>query len=222
MTPACLKRACGTAVALVAVAASSWASSSPPSTQDTGREWRFRVLLDDQEVGWHRYVVRADAGITEVESRAQFDVRVLFVNAYRYRHEARERWRGSCLEGLESRTVTNGTVEEIDAVDSGDALVVTRRAGETRLTGCVMSFAYWDPRILQADRLLNPQTGEWLPVRVEAQGTEPVSVSGRTVAATRHRLSAPELQIDLWYADGQWVGLEAATRGGRLLRYELQ
>ena len=85
-----------------------------------------------------------------------------------------------------------------------------------------MSFAYWDPRILQADRLLNPQTGEWLPVRIETRGTEQVSVSGRTVTATRHRLSAPEMQIDLWYADGLWVGLEAAMRGGRLLRYELQ
>ena len=198
--------------------AATAASASP----DPAREWHFKVLLDDQEVGWHRYLVRADDEATEVESRAQFDVRVLFVNAYRYRHEARERWRGDCLEGLESRTVTNGTVEQIDAVATEEALVVARRSGETRLPGCVRSFAYWDPRILQADRLLNPQTGEWLPVRVETRGTEQLNVDGRTVAATRHRLSAPEMQIDLWYAGGRWVGLEAALRGGRRLRYQLQ
>ena len=198
--------------------AATAASASP----DPAREWHFKVLLDDQEVGWHRYVVRADDEATEVESRAQFDVRVLFLNAYRYRHEARERWRGDCLEGLESRTVTNGTVEQIDAVATEEALVVARRSGETRLPGCVMSFAYWDPTILRADRLLNPQTGEWLPVRVETRGTEQLNVDGRTVAATRHRLSAPEMQIDLWYADGRWVGLEAALRGGRRLRYQLQ
>ena len=198
--------------------AATAASASP----DPAREWHFKVLLDDQEVGWHRYLVRADDEATEVESRAQFDVRVWFLNAYRYRHEARERWRGDCLEGLESRTVTNGTVEQIDAVATEEALVVARRSGETRLPGCVMSFAYWDPRILQADRLLNPQTGEWLPVRVETRGTEQLNVDGRTVAATRHRLSAPEMQIDLWYAGGRWVGLEAALRGGRRLRYQLQ
>ncbi|HXW10432.1 MAG TPA: DUF6134 family protein [Steroidobacteraceae bacterium] len=215
-----MKRTAAAVMASLAVAAS--ASTATSRAPDTGREWHFRVLLDDQEVGWHRYVVRTDDEATEVESRAQFDVRVLFVNAYRYRHEARERWQGACLEGLASRTVTNGQVEDVDAVATDEALVVARRSGETRLPGCVMSFAYWDPRILQADRLLNPQTGEWLPVRIETRGTEQVSVSGRTVTATRHRLSAPEMQIDLWYADGLWVGLEAAMRGGRLLRYELQ
>jgi hypothetical protein len=215
-----VKRTAAAVMTTFAVAAS--ASTVPTPARDTGREWHFRVLLDEQEVGWHRYVVRTDDEATEIESRAQFDVRVLFVNAYQYRHEARERWRGACLEGLESRTVTNGRVENVDAIATEEALIVARRSGETRLPGCVMSFAYWDPRILQADRLLNPQTGEWLPVRVETRGTEQVSVSGRNVTATRHRLSAPEMQIDLWYADGLWVGLEAAVRGGRLLRYELQ
>jgi hypothetical protein len=217
-----IKRA-GPAIALAcAIATSAVASTPAAAVHEAGRQWHFRVLLDDEVVGWHRYEVRAVDDHTEVESRAQFDVRILFVNAYRYRHEARERWRGVCLEDLESRTVTNGTVEEVDAVATDEALVVARRSGETRLPGCVMSFAYWDPRILQADRLLNPQTGEWLPVRVEARGTEQLNVDGQTVAATRHRISAPELQIDVWYADGRWVGLEAETRGGRLLRYELQ
>ena len=45
--------------------------------------------------------------------------------------------------------------------------------------------------------------------------------SNGLLSATRHRLSAPNLQIDLWYADGRWVALEAPTPGGRTLRYEL-
>jgi hypothetical protein len=216
-----LKRAC-TAIVAVLAAASSVASTPPSSMPGTGREWHFRVLLDGEEIGWHRYVVRAVEDSTEVQSRARFDVRVLFLNAYRYRHEARERWRGACLDGLESRTVTNGTVEEVAAVITGGALLVAGPSGETRLPRCVMSFAYWDPRILQADRLLNPQTGEWLPVSIEARGNERLTVAGRSVPATRHRLSAPALQVDLWYADGHWVALEAPTPGGRMLRYELR
>ena len=156
-----------------------------------------------------------------MESRAQFDVRCLLLNAYSYRHTARERWRGACLDELESRTETNGRVEEAAAVAYDDAVVVDGPSGDARLPGCVMSFAYWDPRILRATRLLNSQTGELLPVSVAERGTERVNVAGRTVAATRHRLSAPNLQIDLWYADGRWVALEAPTPGGRTLRYEL-
>jgi hypothetical protein len=29
------------------------------------------------------------------------------------------------------------------------------------------------------------------------------------------------MQIDLWYANGQWLALEALVPGGRRLRYEL-
>ena len=196
------------------------AASSPAAPAADG-EWNFRVLLDGKEVGWHRYVVRGDGAATEVESRAQFDVRFLLLNAYSYRHTARERWRGACLDELESRTETNGRVEEVAAVAYDDAMVVDGPSGDARLPGCVMSFAYWDPRILRATRLLNSQTGELLPVSVAERGTERVNVAGRNVAATRHRLSAPDLQIDLWYADGRWVALEAPTPGGRTLRYEL-
>jgi hypothetical protein len=196
------------------------AVSSPAAPAADG-EWNFRVLLDGKEVGWHRYVVRGDGASTEVESRAQFDVRFLLLNAYSYRHTARERWRGACLDELESRTETNGRVEEVAAVAYDDAVVVDGPSGDARLPGCVMSFAYWDPRILRATRLLNSQTGELLPVSVAERGTERVNVAGRTVVASRHRLSAPNLQIDLWYADGRWVALEAPTPGGRTLRYEL-
>lgn len=209
------------AVALFALSGPALASGQGP-TFPVDREWNFRVLLDGREVGWHRYVVRGEGESTEVESRAQFDVRFLFLNAYRYRHEAHERWRGACLDELESRTDTNGSVEEVAAATHDDTLVVAGPSGDVRLSGCVMSFAYWDPRILGARRLLNSQTGELLPVRVEGRGVERVAVGGRSVPATRHRLSAPDLQIDLWYADGRWVALEAPTPGGRLLRYELR
>ena len=210
-------------IAALLVAGVTAATPGVASTGPTdGGVWNFRVMLDGEPVGWHRYVVRRDGAETEVESRASFDVRFLFINAYRYRHEARERWRGTCLDTLESRTETNGDVEEVEAASLGDALLVAGPAGDARLPGCVMSFAYWDPRILGASRLLNSQTGEWLPVRVDDRGTEVVDLSGRPVRATRHRLSAPGLQIDLWYSDGRWVALEAPTPGGRILRYELE
>jgi hypothetical protein len=210
----------GIAVLATLLVVAPTVASSPAAPAADG-EWNFRVLLDGKEVGWHRYSVRGDGAATEVASRAQFDVRFLLLNAYSYRHTARERWRGACLDQLESRTETNGRVEKVAAVARDDAMMVAGPGGEARLPGCVMSFAYWDPRILGATRLLNSQTGELMPVSVVERGTERVNVAGRNVAATRHRLSAPNLQIDLWYADGRWVALEAPTPGGRTLRYEL-
>ena len=54
----------------------------------------------------------------ELRSEARFDVRFLFVSAYRYEHEAVERWQGGCLRELQSRTVTNGERVAVSARDT--------------------------------------------------------------------------------------------------------
>jgi len=192
-----------------------------PSAWADQRAWNFRVLLDGREIGHHRYMVQPKGDALAVRSEAAFDVKLLFVNAYQYRHEAVEHWRGNCLDSLNARTKTNGEQETVAARREGDRLKVDRTGVREEHEGCVMSFAYWNPQFLASPRLLNSQTGEVVPVKVSALGPEPVEVRGRTVAADRHRVSGPGMQIDVWYANGTWVGLEAVLKGGRRLRYQL-
>jgi hypothetical protein len=132
-----------------------------------------------------------------------------------------ERWQGGCLKSLESTTVTNGERIAVSARASRGKLTVDRPTGRETLAGCILSFAYWDPRILEASALLNSQTGELVPVQVERLGAESVVVRGREVPAVRHRISGTGLQIDLWYAGDRWIALEALVAKGRRLRYEL-
>jgi hypothetical protein len=169
------------------------------------RSWSFRVLLDGREIGRHAFTHEPVPGGARVVSEARFEVRFLFVTAYRYEHRAEERWQGGCLESLEARTDDNGV----------------RRDVRVRPADCTRSFAYWDPSILRAERLLNAQTGEVVPVRSTAFGTESIAVRGRETSASRYRLTAPGLAIDLWYAGSEWVALESSVEGGRRLRYEL-
>ena len=183
--------------------------------------WNFRVLLDGREIGEHRYAL-TDAGAgRELRSEARFDVRLLFLSAYRYQHEAIERWDGDCLRTLAAHTDDNGRRESVNAAERDGRLLVQRAQGPAEHAGCIMSFAYWNPRILDARQLLNSQTGELLPVTVTALGDETVAVQGQRQVAQRHRIVAPGLQIDLWYAGERWVALEAPAAGGRRLRYEL-
>jgi hypothetical protein len=169
------------------------------------REWYFDVTLDGRPIGEHRYVLRESADRRELTSEARFRVRVLFFDAYRYDHRAQEWWRGDCLEKIAARTDTNG---EESLVDAGP------------FDGCVQTFAYWNPAIVDARRLLNPQTGEQVPVEVRALGNE--VLAGQAV--TRFRLvggGRTPLQIDLWYTPaGEWMALESLTPEGRRLRYE--
>ena len=192
-----------------------------PAARAEVRSWNFRVLLDDREIGQHEFTLDTAGERRELRSEARFDVRLLFINAYRYRHEALERWNGNCLQSLVSRTETNGERLVVNAVARGSRLVVERSEGRDEHQGCVMSFAYWNPQILNARRLLNSQTGELLPVTVTPRSEETVALRGAPRTAQRYRINAPGLQIDVWYADVSWVALEAPAAGGRRLRYEL-
>lgn len=170
------------------------------------RTWDFRVLLDGRDIGRHTFTREEEGDAARVVSEARFDVRFLFLSAYRYQHRAEERWRGDCLVSLEASTDDNGVRKDV----------------RVRPAGCTRSFSYWDPAILRAERLLNAQTGEVQPVGFTPVGTETIAVRGRETAASRHRLTGPGLSIDLWYSGGDWVALESSVEGGRRLRYELR
>jgi len=169
------------------------------------RSWSFRVFLDDREVGIHRFELRDTAGGQELRSNARFDVRFLGVPVYRYRHEAMERWRDDCLQSLYSQTDSNGKRQQV----------------RSDFDQCVMSFAYWNPAILRARQLINSQTGALTDVTIDSLGAGAVGVRGKSQVAEHYRLIGPKLSMDLWYADGDWIGLDADTDGGHRLHYRL-
>jgi hypothetical protein len=183
--------------ALLAGAAPAW-----PKT------WSFRVLLDEREIGTHRFTLTERGAERELVSEASFRVSVLGFPAYRYRHQATERWREGCLRSLVSSTDDNGAPYKVDWRGQGE---------------CVLSFAYWNPKILGARELLNAQTGELEPVDVALLGEERIQVSGTAVPAQRYRITGRKLAIDLWYGEGEeWLALETIAGGKRRLRYRLE
>lgn len=195
--------------------------SSAPLAADV-RAWNFRVFLDDSEIGYHRFTLRQGAGERELTSEARFDVKFLFLTAYQYQHEATERWRGDCLAGVTARTDDNGELYRVEASRDGERLVVETQARRFELAGCVMTFAYWNPRMLRQTRLLNVQTGNYTDVTVTPAGEELIPVRGQPTNARRYALRGETIAIDLWYAaDGDWLALESTSAGGRRLRYQI-
>lgn len=199
-----------------------WLCCLPVLTHAADREWRFRVWLDDREIGRHRFSLSEEDGLQRVLSEADFEYRLLFVKLYEYRHRDEEIWRESCLASIESSTDANGKDYRVEGALQPGGFVVSGSGGETRLPECVMSFAYWNPEFLQQERLLNSQNGKWLDVTVSDPVPDELEVRGALREASRYRLEAGELCIDLWYSpQGDWLALETRTDGGRVLRYEL-
>lgn len=185
------------------------------------KKWEFTVYLDDTAIGHHHFVLNERGAERELSSEARFDVKLLFVNVYRYAHGASERWRDNCLVSMAARTDDNGTQLKVSAEQHGERVTVTTTRGQETVPGCVMSFAYWNPEILRQARLLNPQTGQYEAVRISALGEETITVRGAPVKARRYRISGPKNPIDLWYGpDYTWLALQSPLGGGRTLRYQ--
>jgi hypothetical protein len=188
-------------------------------------QFDFEVLLDARPIGTHRFTVRSDdAGRTEVTSQASFDVRLLGIVVYRYRHGATERWQGDCLAGMEASTDDDGNRVAVRGAQLATGRFELTAPRPQFRTGCLRSYAYWKPQVLlSAEELLNPQTGEFDAVRIESLGRERITVRGAQVEADRYRLRGAKLSIDLWYsASGEWLQLESPARGNRKLRYRLR
>jgi hypothetical protein len=186
------------------------------------RSWQFSVLLDGSPIGYHRFELMTRQSELEVRSEASFDVRFLFINAFRYRHSNRELWEGECLRVIESSTRQNGEEFAVSSKPLPEGLKIEANGKSDNLDGCVMSFAYWNPRFLEQSRLLHPQTGEYMSVDVQPLGREQLTVRGESVTAFAYQVKARNVDITVYYSDNdEWLGLESVAKGGRIIRYVL-
>ena len=180
------------------------------------RTWAFQAALDGKPIGEHRFTVVTDGAARQVTSEADFAVKFLGFNAYRYHHHAEERWSGECLAGLVASTDDDGKPARVKLVKTGDSDEITTNAGNRAETGCLMTYAYWNPAMREQKRLLNPQTGKVDAVKAERVGDGRIAVGGKDVAATDWRITGGESPVDVWISEaGEWVGLDSMVSNGK-------
>ena len=184
------------------------AVASPASASvEERKEWVFRVYLDNREIGLHEFRVESGENRQRVEINARFDVKFLFFNAYSYEHRNLEVWEQGCLAAIASETNDNGAMLQVSGgLRDDEFLIDTQDRSDSVRADCVQSFAYWNPRILTADRLLNSQTGEFMAVGVEKSGVETLSFGDGNFEAVQYTLRTSTGPIKLWYTlhGGQW------------------
>jgi len=186
--------------------------------------WTFAVYLDEKRIGQHHFEIErehADSTI-RVTSKAHFDVKVLMVPVFRYRHTAEEIWRDGCLDAISTRTQVNGKRYAVDGRRTTDAFEMETAAdGQSRrhvLPACIASYAYWDPDTLSRHgQLLNGQTGDY-------QRVEQRLLADESIGSALLELSGTDFRIDLHYrhTDGRWQALRTTTGDGRRLDYRLE
>lgn len=194
---------------------------APPALASSVSKWTFQVKLDDRDIGSHTFEVARSDDRASVKSVAAFDVTFLFFTAYSYRHECHETWEDNQLVRIESRTKDNRKTYRLDGEKTAQGFRIRTESGDELLDAPVMSFAYWNPDILERDQLLNSQTGDYETIEVVPSGTTTIDYQGGAIPAVRYDVQARDKTISLWYSqDGhQWIALETPVGNGRTLRY---
>ena len=210
---------------MLVVAASLTVSTPMPisaSVADGVRKLNFDVFLDDREIGFQRFTLTPTENGKRIETEAKFEVKFLRITAFVYDHRNTEVWRDGCLQTIDARTDSNGKKQAVSGRDRGSMFVIASSEGERTLGDCVASFAYWDrDLLLQRQRLLNSQTGEYTPVRVSRLGIGRVRLAERDLAVERYAINGKGIDISIAYTvdSGEWVSLDSKLDGGRTLRY---
>ena len=187
------------------------------------QEWAFDVFLDKNKIGKHSFTLINNT----LTSKAKFNVKVLFINAYQYNHTAVEQWQGDCLSGLEAHTVENKVTTDVRGAKNATGFEVGDGKTKQTLPACSMTFAYWNPKILEQKQLLNPQNAEYLYTTVEKLANETITVKGKPAETTHYKLKGAldgknKLNIELWYnLSNEWVALKSTTPEGYNINYKL-
>ena len=183
---------------------------------DGTRVYAFKAFLDGKPIGEDRFTVVTSGDTRKVASEADFSVKIIGITAYHYHHHAEEQWSGDCLAGLTASTDDDGKPAGVKLVKNGDADEITTNAGTKSESGCLMTYAYWNPAMRAQKRLLNPQTGKVDAVTVSRVADGHVTVDGQEVAATDWRITGGESPVDVWIsAQGDWVGLDSMVSNGK-------
>lgn len=206
-------------VTLVACIATLVQPAAALANSDT-KAWQFDVLLDGKPIGYHTFNLVDEGDRRVLETEASFNVKFLFINAFSYRHQSTEVWSDDCLQSIDAMTDSNGKQLAVRGQSDEQSFELQQPQGD-ELPTCVKTFAYWNPSVLDSERLLNPQTGQYEDVAVTYERAETVEVAGQPIDAFRYRLETRGGDITLWYSSETktWVGLEAPAKGGRTLSY---
>jgi hypothetical protein len=91
-----------------------------------------------------------------------------------------------------------------------------------------MTFAYWNPKIVEQKQLLNPQNAEYLDTVITKLGTVTIDVKGSQTETTHYKITGTlkgtkKLNIELWYnQNNEWVALKSVTPEGYNIVYKLK
>ena len=184
----------------------------------------FQVQLNDKDIGFHEFNVQNDT----ISNKAQFDVKLWFIPAYKYRHTATEVYKDNCLVQLESETQDGADFFELSSLADSAFFKIKVNDKDYNHPVCSQTFRYWDIQFTEQSLAINPQDGEIFKLSFSKDVDEEVKTKTNTFLANKYTLRAinnedEKFHIELWYEQNskKWIKLKSYLKDDNVITYIL-
>jgi hypothetical protein len=184
----------------------------------------FQVQLNDKDIGFHEFNVQNDT----ISNKAQFDVKLWFIPAYKYRHTATEVYKDNCLIQLESETQDGADFFELSSLADSAFFKIKVNDKDYNHPACSQTFRYWDIQFTEQSLAINPQDGEIFKLSFSKDVDEEVKTKTNMFLANKYTLHAindqdEKFHIELWYEQNskKWIKLKSYLKDDNVITYIL-
>lgn len=184
----------------------------------------FQVQMNDKDIGFHEFNVQNDT----ISNKAQFDVKLWFIPAYKYRHTATEVYKDNCLIQLESETQDGADFFELSSLADSAFFKIKVNDKDYNHPACSQTFRYWDIQFTEQNLAINPQDGEIFKLSFSKDVVEEVKTKTNMLLANKYILHAindqdEKFHIELWYEQNskKWIKLRSYLKDDNVITYIL-
>jgi hypothetical protein len=184
------------------------AVAAAPTTAARPSDVRFAVMRGHSKIGVHTVEFRDRPDGLAVHTVIDLAVKVVFITVFRYQHECQDVWVSGRLLSLRSRTIEDGKRYAVEATAEPGGIRVVGPGGPLVVGSWLLtSNSFWNPLLVDQQRLIDAQHGGEIGLVVHRRGTESLVLAGsERIVTDRFQILTPHYGGLLWYdATGRWV-----------------
>jgi hypothetical protein len=170
----------------------------PAQAAEPTRHLVFNIMRSGHQIGQHTIDITTQGKNTTVDMKTDIEVKVMFVTAYKLTYTARETWTNGTFATFQSQTDDNGKQHQVTVTATADKVLVTADGKRAEAPKGTLPATFWNTQFLTRKQLIQTETGQVVPIKVEDLGAESVKTSVGTTQAKHYRTTGG-LERDMWF-----------------------
>jgi hypothetical protein len=180
------------------------AGIAAPAVAETPAQFAYRVTHSVfGDIGTYTNTVEPTRDGITVQTRANFEVKMLGVRMYREVAERTERWQGNRLVSFHGVTDKGDGPAEVKGEARGNNFVITSAQGTINAPWSVHPANPWSASFLRSNTMMRPDSGKVEQVRVGSGQETAVKIEGATISAVKYEIDG-STRYTVWL-DGRGV-----------------